>query len=123
MRRRLRGNDRQERGLRGAAPKSSLFHWSDRGSYRKLFRARSSTRRNLPFVPGRSRDVCGGLRIMRQPRWECLATFITSSMKQVAHIRQISQTLRKRYGKRQRVFDFEVYTFPPASRIAKLTEQ
>ncbi len=41
---------------------------------------------------------CHGLRIIRQPRWECLATFICSSMKQVAHIRQISQALRKRFG-------------------------
>ena len=70
-----------------------------------------------------ARDFCEGLRIMRQPRWECLATFITSSMKQVAHIRQISQTLRTRYGKRKRVFDCDVHTFPPASRIAELTEQ
>ena len=70
-----------------------------------------------------ARDFCQGLRIMRQPLWECLATFITSSMKQVAHIRQISQTLRKRYGKRWRAFDFEVHSFPPATRIAELTEQ
>lgn len=70
-----------------------------------------------------ARDFCDGLRIMRQPRWECLATFITSSMKQVAHIRQISQTLRKRFGTRQRVLDFEVCSFPPASRIAELTEE
>jgi N-glycosylase/DNA lyase len=70
-----------------------------------------------------ARDFCQGLRIIRQPRWECLATFITSSMKQVAHIRQISQMLRKRYGKPQRVFDFEVHSFPPAHRIAGLTEQ
>jgi N-glycosylase/DNA lyase len=68
-------------------------------------------------------DFCQGLRIMRQPRWECLATFITSSMKQVAHIRQISRTLRKRYGKPQLVLDFEVHSFPPAQRIAELTEQ
>jgi N-glycosylase/DNA lyase len=70
-----------------------------------------------------ARDFCQGLRIMRQPLWECLATFITSSMKQVAHIRQISQTLRRRYGKRRRVLDCDLYTFPPASRIAELTEQ
>src|SRR2546430_8881769 len=38
-----------------------------------------------------ARDFCRGLRIIRQPRWECLATFITSSMKQVVHIRQISR--------------------------------
>src|SRR5204863_6016906 len=68
-------------------------------------------------------DFCPGLRIIRQPRWECLATFITSSMKQVAHIRQISKGLRQRYGKPQRIFDFEVNSFPPAPRIANLTEQ
>jgi N-glycosylase/DNA lyase len=68
-------------------------------------------------------DFCRGLRIMRQPRWECLATFITSSMKQVAHIRQISQTLRARYGKRQRVINCEANSFPTPARIAKLTEQ
>src|SRR5437667_4035060 len=70
-----------------------------------------------------ARSFCRGLRIIRQPCWECLATFITSSMKQVAHIRQISRTLRKRYGKPQRLFDFEVNSFPPAHRIANLTEQ
>ncbi|MDB6071107.1 MAG: 8-oxoguanine glycosylase domain protein [Verrucomicrobiales bacterium] len=41
---------------------------------------------------------CPGLRIIRQPEWECLATFITSSLKQVPHIRKISLTLRSRYG-------------------------
>lgn len=47
-------------------------------------------RRALEFAPG--------LRILRQPQWECLATFITSSLKQVAHIRQISLLLRRRFG-------------------------
>ena len=71
---------------------------------RALFRARSSARGNLRVVAAGSGDAdgggdfCRGLRIMRQPRWECLATFITSSMKQVAHIRQISRTLRERFG-------------------------
>ncbi len=44
-------------------------------------------------------DFCRGLRIIRQPTWECLATFITSSMKQVAHIRQMSFALRARFGR------------------------
>src|ERR1044071_433190 len=30
-----------------------------------------------------AREFCRGLRIIRQPKWECLATFICSSMKQV----------------------------------------
>jgi N-glycosylase/DNA lyase len=70
-----------------------------------------------------ARDFCRGLRIIRQPRWECLATFITSSMKQVAHIRQISLTLRKRYGESKQIFGHEVFTFPSAERIAALTER
>src|SRR5207244_5917471 len=49
-------------------------------------------------VMNAARNFCHGLRIIRQPKWECLATFICSSMKQVAHIRQISLALRKRFG-------------------------
>ena len=45
-----------------------------------------------------AQNFCRGLRIIRQPKWECLATFICSSMKQVAHIRQISKALRERFG-------------------------
>jgi N-glycosylase/DNA lyase len=69
-----------------------------------------------------ARDFCRGLRIIRQPPWECLATFITSSMKQVAHIRQISLTLRKRYGEAKQILGHEIFTFPPAERIGALTE-
>jgi N-glycosylase/DNA lyase len=67
-------------------------------------------------------EYCRGLRIIRQPRWECLATFITSSMKQVAHIRQISQALRRRFGERKFVHQFETYIYPTAQRIAELDE-
>ena len=69
-----------------------------------------------------AREFCRGLRIIRQPKWECLATFICSSMKQVAHIRQISLALRRRFGERQKVGDYLVYTFPPAQRIARASE-
>jgi len=65
---------------------------------------------------------CRGLRIMRQPHWECLATFITSSMKQVAHIRQISRALRQRYGQPALIYGTHVYAFPDARRLAQCTE-
>ncbi len=65
---------------------------------------------------------CRGLRIMRQPRWECLATFITSSMKQVAHIRQISRTLRERFGMRRSLGNIHVYSYPRPEVIADLHE-
>ncbi len=67
-------------------------------------------------------NYCRGLRIMRQPRWECLATFITSSMKQVAHIRQMSFALRKRFGVRLSIYGTHAYAFPDADGLAKATE-
>jgi N-glycosylase/DNA lyase len=73
-------------------------------------------------IMNQARDFCRGLRIIRQPKWECLATFICSSMKQVAHIRQISLALRQRFGDRRRVGGDAVHTFPPARRIARATE-
>jgi N-glycosylase/DNA lyase len=73
-------------------------------------------------VMNAARQFCRGLRIIRQPKWECLATFICSSMKQVAHIRQISLALRRRFGERRQIGNRFAYTFPPARRIARASE-
>ena len=84
-------------------------------------------------VMNAARLFCRGLRIIRQPRWECLATFICSSMKQVAHIRQISKALRERFGVALKI-DLSkhhcsgadsciVHTFPSAERLAKNSER
>jgi N-glycosylase/DNA lyase len=73
-------------------------------------------------VMNAARQFCRGLRIIRQPKWECLATFICSSVKQVAHIRQISLALRRRFGDQRRIGNHFVYTFPPAQRIAQASE-
>jgi N-glycosylase/DNA lyase len=70
-----------------------------------------------------ARDFCRGLRIIRQPRWECLATFICSSMKQVAHIRQMSLALRKRFGTEKMMDVTHVYDFPSAERLARSSER
>ena len=95
------------------------------GNYFALDHPLAEIRRSFPTDPAMcaARDFCEGLRIIRQPHWECLATFITSSMKQVAHIRQISRALRVRYGASQLVRGCEIHSFPEASRIAKLVEQ
>jgi len=73
-------------------------------------------------VMNAARDFCRGLRIIRQPKWECLATFICSSMKQVAHIRQISAALRNRFGVERKIGSRVVYTFPSPQRIAGASE-
>ena len=69
-----------------------------------------------------ARDFCAGMRIVRQPAWECIATFITSSMKQVAHIAQISHTLRRRYGRRIEWDGPEIFAYPTVEAMAGLSE-
>src|SRR5208282_2131170 len=39
-----------------------------------------------------------GLRVIRQEPWECLASFIASSSKQIVQIRQIVAELSRRFG-------------------------
>lgn len=72
-------------------------------------------RRALKFAPG--------LRILRQPRWECLASFITSSLKQVAHIRKISLALRERFGARVATLEgVELFSYPTPGALAEAGE-
>ncbi len=68
-------------------------------------------------VLGPAAEFCHGLRIMRQEPWECLATFITSALKQVPHIRQISLDLRRRHGKEISA-EFHAYPTPEALATA-----
>ncbi|MEY2599475.1 MAG: hypothetical protein RLZZ142_1734 [Verrucomicrobiota bacterium] len=65
---------------------------------------------------------CRGMRILRQPAWEAVATFITSSMKQVAHIAAISHTLRRRFGRRLALGEREVFAYPEPAVLAGLEE-
>lgn len=70
-----------------------------------------------------ARDFCHGLRIIRQPLWECLASFICSSMKQVAHIRQMSRALRERFGEARKIAKTTLYAFPSPQRLADSSEE
>ena len=64
--------------------------------------------------------ACRGMRILRQPHWECVATFITSSMKQVSHIRGMSLAIRSRFG--EAVQGSEINAYPAFEVLAKATE-
>lgn len=67
---------------------------------------------------------CRGLRLLRQEPWECLASFILSSTKQIVQIRQIVRLLRERFGTPVIVPDgiAAEYAFPTAAQIAVLSE-
>lgn len=72
-------------------------------------------RQALKFAPG--------LRILRQPRWECLASFITSSLKQVAHIRQMSLALRSKFGNKVGTIEgVDLFSYPTPEALADAGE-
>lgn len=67
---------------------------------------------------------CRGLRLLRQEPWECLASFILSSTKQIVQIRQIVRLLSERYGQpvQTEADERPRFAFPTPQRIAALTE-
>jgi N-glycosylase/DNA lyase len=68
-------------------------------------------------------NSCRGLRLLRQPPWECLASFILSSTKQIVQIRQIVASLCERFGEPVPTPDGSpCHSFPSPERIAGLTE-
>jgi N-glycosylase/DNA lyase len=73
---------------------------------------------------GAAVDACHGLRLLRQDPWECLASFILSSTKQIVQIQQIVRTLGKRFGERVTVPVGlpPAFAFPTVQRVAALTE-
>src|SRR5277367_3918613 len=73
--------------------------------------------------------ACPGLRLLKQDPWECLASFILSSTKQIVQIRQIIALLCERFGGpivigtprcgvRTSQRDVPTFTFPSAERLA-----
>jgi N-glycosylase/DNA lyase len=68
--------------------------------------------------------ACRGLRLLRQEPWECLASFILSSTKQIVQIQQIVSLLCERYGEPVAAprLHGRVFSFPSAARLAGLGE-
>ncbi len=67
----------------------------------------------------RAKEFGSGMRIVRQPIWECLATFLTSAMKRVEHIRAISLSLRETFGRSLQGPGFAVYAYPKPEILAE----
>jgi len=68
--------------------------------------------------------ACNGLRLLRQDPWECLASFILSSTKQIVQIRQIISCLCDLYGEPVAVPSGQPprRAFPTAQRLAAASE-
>ncbi|MCF7762999.1 MAG: hypothetical protein K9N62_04945 [Verrucomicrobia bacterium] len=68
--------------------------------------------------------ACGGLRLLRQDPWECLASFILSSTKRITQIRQIVDRLCRQYGvpATGTPEGVSAFVFPTPARLAQVSE-
>jgi len=68
--------------------------------------------------------ACRGLRLLQQDPWECLASFILSSTKQIVQIRQIVTLLCERFGDEIAVPQGHprAFSFPDPERLAGANE-
>jgi N-glycosylase/DNA lyase len=71
-----------------------------------------------------AKKACHGLRLLRQDPWECLASFILSSSKQIVQIQQIVRLLCERFGERVSVppDHSPCFSFPTPERLADRSE-
>jgi len=69
--------------------------------------------------------ACRGLRLLRQDPWECLASFICSSTKQIVQIEQIVEMLCRQFGEVAPVPSGveAVWAFPTVERLAGTSEK
>ena len=60
----------------------------------------------------------GGMRVLRQDPWECLAAYICSQNKRVSGIKKIADDIAKAYGTVITIGDMPLHAFPPPQRLA-----
>lgn len=71
----------------------------------------------------RAVESCRGLRLLKQEPWECLASFILSSTKQIVQIQQIVALICERFGDELPCPQGrKAFSFPAAEKIAALSE-
>ena len=100
--------------------------WSWLRQYLQLDLALSEVLSSFPRDEAMQAAVaaCRGLRLLRQDPWECLASFILSSTKQILQIQQIVALLCERYGEEVVVpaGHAPALAFPCPARLASLTQ-
>lgn len=102
-------------------PWDSLLHFL--GTTQDLAAIRSTFPDDAPMRDALA--ACPGLRLLRQDPWECLASFILSSTKQIVQIRQCVSLLCERFGQSVPVPPGipPAYSFPTAARLAEAEDQ
>jgi N-glycosylase/DNA lyase len=69
-----------------------------------------------PFIGG-AIELYRGLRLIRHDPWECLVSFLCSSVKNIPHIKSIVEHLCRHYGPPVSLGNYRGYGFPSPERI------
>ena len=108
-----------------AMPGAKAEEWTWLIDYLQLDVDLRSVQQSFPADEHMKKAVaeCPGLRLLKQEPWECLASFILSSTKQIVQIQQIVALLCERFGEPVRSRSVDTwFSFPTVERIAALTE-
>lgn len=103
-----------------------VSYWSWLEDYLQINTSLNRILREFPRDPHMNGAVktCRGLRIVRQEPWECLATFLMSSNKQIPQIKQIINNLCERFGEQiPSPHGRPLYAFPTPQVIATASEE
>ena len=94
-------------------------------SYFDLDRDYTEIRRRLCIddFMHKATEYGAGIRILRQDSWEALCSFILSQCNNIRRIGKIINTLCREFGDKLEFRGQELYTFPPAERLASLNEE
>ena len=63
-----------------------------------------------------------GLRLLRQEPWECLVSFVCSSVSNIPRISRTLEAVAKRYGRAVSLAGHTLYTFPTPEELARVRE-
>ena len=117
---------RSEPGAIVAETAEPVSHWDWLGEFLELDLDLARVMRTFPEdEPMRAAAAaCRGLRLLRQDRWECLASFILSATKRITQIREVVAILCDRFGEPVAAPPgvAPARAFPSAARLAAATE-
>ena len=117
--------EQRERGIMARTPEA-VAAWQWLRDYLQTDVDLDAVLRTFPQDDAMQASVraCRGLRLLRQDPWECLASFILSSTKQIVQIQQIVRLLCECFGSPIRVPDgyAPAYAFPKPEQLAVASE-
>ena len=93
-------------------------------NYLDLKRDYNSINKKLIEIDNSKKDIiesCSGLKMIRQPKFECLISYIISQNNKVSQIKKILDNISEKYGEKILFNNKEYYLFPKIEKLKNAT--